>query len=133
MAQIIDNGATAKIEDLPVRIVEAIERRVLRRGAKIVLREAKRLVPVADESDLPDDRRPGELLRSLRIRAGRRMAGLQSIELYSKLPYANPIHWGWMKRRIRRDLFFVEAMDKMKTQVTNEFVDAIRFEISKLN
>lgn len=134
MAEVIDNGAYQKLLAVGPNITRAIERRVLRRSAKIVQRRGKKEAPVSDIEDLPEGEKPGALRRSIKIRAARRRHdGTQAIEIYSSLPYANPIHWGWPKRGIRRDLFLTVALDAEEMQVVNEFKDAVEQEIAKLN
>ena len=134
MAEVIDHGAYQKLLDVGPNVTRAIERRVLRRTAKIVQRRGKKEAPISEPEDLPEGRRPGDLRRSIKIRAARRRNdGTQAIEIYSSLPYANPIHWGWPKRGIRRDLFLIAALDAEQMQIVNEFKDAVEQEIAKLN
>jgi bacteriophage protein of unknown function (DUF646) len=70
-----------------------------RKVAEVVDTRAKKHVPVGNDIDkrgkrLRDTIRPGATKTTAIVRAGGK-----------KVPYANPIHWGWGKRHIRPQSF----------------------------
>lgn len=84
-------------------------------SASLVANEAKTLVPV----------RSGRLRESIRLSAyasGRVsvMAG-NNRTTKSGVPYANPIHWGWFKRNIRPQPFFVKALGYTRQEVLDRY------------
>jgi HK97 gp10 family phage protein len=84
-------------------------------SAQAVVNEAQRLVPV----------RSGKLRDSIRISATARskitiQAGNNRTSK-SGIPYANPIHWGWFKRNIKPQPFFVKALGLTRAEVFNNY------------
>lgn len=64
----------------------------------LVVREAESLVPVRTGA-LKRSMRSAKLARGVVVRAGG-----------ARVPYANPIHWGWFKRHIMPNPFFVKVL-----------------------
>lgn len=60
------------------------------KAAKQVIEAARAVAPV----------RTGELRRSLDSDGG---------QMFSRAPYANPIHWGWYKRGIEPNMFLLNT------------------------
>jgi len=67
-------------------------------SAEIVATEARTLVPVKS-GKLRGSIRTAKLQRRVVVRAGG-----------SRVPYANPIHWGWFRRGIMPNPFFSRAL-----------------------
>ena len=79
--------------------------------------EARGLVPV----------RTGALRNSIRVGATARgkitvKAG-NNRSSSSGVPYANPIHWGWFKRHIRPQPFFVRALGYTREEIYENYFD----------
>ena len=112
-----------KLTKAGVNVTRAIERRVLRRAAKLVQVEAKKLVP----------KDSGALRKSIKVRAGRRSRTSQSIRVVSNLPYAKPVELG-RKDRGKRDAqaYLFPALKRKHEDVMREFREAIRDEVAML-
>jgi len=79
-------------------------------AGEIVAREARNLVPV----------RTGRLRNT--IRASRALSKVTvSAGNNGKVPYANPIHWGWFKRNIKPQPFFVKALGITRDEVYQNY------------
>lgn len=75
-------------------------------AAEKVMNEAKSLVPV----------RSGKLRDSIRL--GATAAGKVTIRAgNARVPYANPIHWGWYKRHIAPQPFFSKALGYTRDEI----------------
>jgi HK97 gp10 family phage protein len=82
-----------------------------KRSADRVVNEAKTLAPV----------RSGALRDSIRIAA--RATGRVSISAgKASVPYANPIHWGWFKRNIKPQPFFIKAIGLTRDDVYQDYL-----------
>ena len=84
-------------------------------SGELVANEARGLVPV----------RTGALRNSIRVGATARgkitvKAG-NNRSSSSGVPYANPIHWGWFKRHIRPQPFFVRALGYTRTEIYENY------------
>lgn len=79
-------------------------------AGEIVAREARGLVPVRT-GKLRDSIRVSKALRKVSISAGTN----------SRVPYANPIHWGWFKRNIKPQPFFVKALGITRDEVYQQY------------
>ena len=85
-------------------------------SAESVMGEAKKLVPV----------RSGKLRDSIRLASNAR--GRVTIQAgnnrssKSGVPYANPIHWGWFKRNIKPQPFFVKALGLTRGEVYDRYM-----------
>ena len=88
-------------------------------SGELVASEARTLVPV----------RTGKLRNSIRVGATARgkitvMAG-NNRSTKSAVPYANPIHWGWFKRNIKPQPFFVKALGYTRAEVYDNYFKQI--------
>jgi HK97 gp10 family phage protein len=82
-----------------------------KRSAGRVVNEAKTLAPV----------RSGALRDSIRISAT--LTKGVSIKAGSlSIPYANPIHWGWFKRNIKPQPFFIKAIGLTRDDVYQDYL-----------
>lgn len=84
-------------------------------SGELVASEARGLVPV----------RTGALRNSIRVGATARgkitvLAG-NNRKSKSGVPYANPIHWGWFKRNIKPQPFFVKALGYTRAEVYENY------------
>lgn len=79
-------------------------------AGELVANEARTLVPVRS-GKLRDTIRVSKSLAKVSISAGNN----------GKVPYANPIHWGWFKRHIRPNPFFAKALGVTRTEVFNNY------------
>jgi HK97 gp10 family phage protein len=84
-------------------------------SGELVAAEARSLVPV----------RTGNLRNSIRVGATARgkitvLAGNNRTSK-SAVPYANPIHWGWGKRNIRPQPFFVRALGYTRSEIYDNY------------
>jgi hypothetical protein len=75
-----------------------------------VLRESLALVPVRTGA-LRNSIKLSSTTKGLRIVAGN--AG--------KVPYANPIHWGWFKRHIKPQPFFSKALGYTRQEIFDNY------------
>jgi hypothetical protein len=74
-------------------------------AAELVLAAARPLVPVRS-GRLVGTLRVGKALNKATVSAGR-----------ASVPYANPIHWGWFKKHIQPQPFFVKALGYTREEV----------------
>jgi hypothetical protein len=86
-----------------------------KQSGELVAGEARSLVPV----------RTGKLRDSIRVGATARgkitiLAG-NNRSSKSAVPYANPIHWGWGKRNIRPQPFFVRALGYTRSEIYDNY------------
>ena len=84
-------------------------------SGELVAAEARSLVPV----------RTGNLRNSIRVGATARgkitvLAGNNRTSK-SAVPYANPIHWGWFKKHIRPQPFFVRALGYTRSEIYDNY------------
>lgn len=79
-------------------------------AGELVAAEARSLVPVRTGA-LRESIKVSKALNSVSIRAGNN----------GKIPYANPIHWGWFKRHIRPNPFFAKALGVTRTEVFSNY------------
>jgi HK97 gp10 family phage protein len=78
-------------------------------AGELVAAEARTLVPVRD-GNLRDSIKVSKALNSVSIRAGG-----------ARVPYANPIHWGWWKRHIKPSPFFSKALGVTRNEVFQNY------------
>lgn len=88
-------------------------------AGELVLAAARPLVPV----------RSGRLLSTLRI--GRALNKVSVSAGRASVPYANPIHWGWFKRNIKPQPFFVKALGYTREEVYQNYFRSIDSLIAK--
>lgn len=79
-------------------------------AGEIVANEARNLVPV----------RTGALRDTIRVTKA--LAQVSVVAGKAKVLYANPIHWGWYKRHIRPNPFFVKALGYTRDEVMNNYL-----------
>jgi hypothetical protein len=84
------------------------------RSGEIVANEARGLVPVRTGA-LRDSIRVSKALRKVTISAGNNR----------RVPYANPIHWGWFKRNIKPQPFFVKALGLTRDEVYKNYYQSL--------
>lgn len=86
-------------------------------AAEIVTARARVLVPVAPST--MTSAKPGLLRDSLRA------AGTQTAAIAraggKRVPYAQPIHWGWFKRGIKPNLFITRAASETEPAWVQEY------------
>lgn len=80
-------------------------------AGEVVAREARNLVPV----------RSGKLRNSIRVSKALSKVSI-SAGNNGKIPYANPIHWGWFKRNIKPQPFFIKAIGLTRTEVYQDYL-----------
>ncbi len=95
-------------------------------SGELVANEARTLVPVRT-GKLRDSIRVSKTLRKVTIQAG------NNRKTKSGIPYANPIHWGWFKRNIKPQPFFVKALGITRDEVFRNYYDQIARLIQKQN
>jgi hypothetical protein len=79
-------------------------------AGELVANEARGLAPV----------RTGALRNSIRVsRALNRVS--VSAGNNTRVPYANPIHWGWFKRNIKPQPFFIKALGTTRDEVYQNY------------
>lgn len=76
----------------------------------LVANEARNLVPVRT-GRLRSTIRVSKTLNRVSVSAGNNV----------KVPYANPIHWGWFKRNIRPNPFFSKALGITRDEVYRNY------------
>lgn len=93
-------------------VPDAEIKRAGQESAQAVAEEARSLVPVRT-GRLRDTIRISKAVRKVTISAGNNRA--------TGVPYANPIHWGWFKRNIKPQPFFVKALGITRQEVYNNY------------
>lgn len=83
-------------------------------AGEIVAAEARGLVPVRT-GRLRDTIRVSKSLNKVSISAGNG----------GKVPYANPIHWGWYKKHLRPQPFFIKALGLTRDEVYRNYYAAV--------
>jgi len=83
-------------------------------AGEVVAREARTLVPV----------RTGGLRNSIRVSKALTKVSV-SAGNNGKIPYANPIHWGWFKRNIKPQPFFIKALGITRDEVFRNYYRTI--------
>jgi hypothetical protein len=79
-------------------------------AGELVANEARGLVPVKTGA-LRNSIRVSKALTKVTVSAGNNRS----------VPYANPIHWGWFKRNIRPQAFFVKALGITRDEVYRNY------------
>ena len=80
------------------------------RAGEVVAREARTLVPV----------RTGKLRNSIKVNNALKNVTISAGNNKS-IPYANPIHWGWFKRNIKPQPFFIKALGITRDEVYQNY------------
>jgi len=81
-----------------------------KQAGESVLREARALAPV----------RTGALRNSIRLSATAKGISIKAGN-EGKVPYANPIHWGWFKRHIKPQPFFSKALGYTRQEIYDNY------------
>jgi hypothetical protein len=79
-------------------------------AGELVANQARQLVPV----------RTGRLRNSIRVSKALNKVSVSAGNNRS-IPYANPIHWGWFKRNIKPQPFFIKALGITRDQVYQNY------------
>ena len=104
-------GLRSSIKALQAIGVDAAEIKAAGNDAgEIVAREARNLVPVRS-GNLRNSIRTSKALNKVSVSAGNN----------GKVPYANPIHWGWFKRNIKPQPFFIKALGITRDEVYQNY------------
>lgn len=88
-------------------------------AGNIIAREARSLVPVR-EGALRSSIRVSKAQSKVVVRAGR-----------ARIPYANPIHWGWFRRGIKPNEFFSRAIAENIDAVASVYFENLQKLIDK--
>ncbi|WP_396180062.1 HK97 gp10 family phage protein [Flavobacterium sp.] len=88
-------------------------------AAEIVAGEARTLVPV----------KTGKLRGSIRTATQQRKAIVRAGG--ARVPYANPIHWGWFRRGIKPNQFFSRAINPNIDKIYKQYFDNLQRLIDK--
>jgi HK97 gp10 family phage protein len=108
-------GLRSSIKALQAIGVDAAEIKQAGNDAgEIVAREARNLVPVRS-GNLRNSIRTSKALNKVSVSAGNN----------GKVPYANPIHWGWFKRNIKPQPFFIKALGITRDEVYQNYYRSI--------
>lgn len=83
-------------------------------AGSIVAAEARSLAPV----------KTGALRGSIRVARQQRRVVVRAGS--ARVPYANPIHWGWFKRNIKPNEFFSRALKTNINEVYESYFDSLR-------
>lgn len=84
------------------------------RAGDLVLNAARPLVPVRS-GRLLGTLRASKSLNKVTVSAGR-----------ASVPYANPIHWGWFKRNIQPQPFFIKAIGYTREEVYQNYFREVK-------
>jgi hypothetical protein len=90
-------------------------------AAELVAGEARTLVPV----------RTGKLKGSIRTATQQRKAIVRAGG--ARVPYANPIHWGWFRRGIKPNQFFSRAITPQIDKIYKTYFDNLQRLLNKYN
>lgn len=84
------------------------------RAGDLVLNAARPLVPV-QSGRLVGTLRASKSLNKVTVSAGR-----------ASVPYANPIHWGWFKRNIKPQPFFITAIGYTREEIYQNYFREVK-------
>jgi hypothetical protein len=84
-------------------------KRAHRDAADVVAKAARPMVPTSSGALL------GTLRTAATLKSGRVALGKKAV------PYANPIHWGWLRRHITPNPFLLDAFDARRAEVLDTF------------
>jgi HK97 gp10 family phage protein len=108
-------GLRSSIKALQAIGVDAAEIKAAGNDAgEIVAREARNLAPVRSGA-LRNTIRTSKALNKVTVSAGNN----------GRVKYANPIHWGWFKRNIKPQPFFVKALGITRDEVYQNYYRSI--------
>lgn len=89
-------------------------------AGELVANQARELVPVRS-GNLRNTIRVSKALNKVSVLAGNNV----------RVPYAGPIHWGWAKRNIQPQPFFVKALGVTRDQVYQNYYASLNKLIEK--
>jgi len=89
-------------------------------SGELVANQARSLVPIRT-GRLRDSIRVSKALSKISISAGNN----------TRVPYANPIHWGWFRRHIKPQPFFIKALGLTRDQVYQNYYKTLDTLIKK--
>lgn len=110
-----------------LQVVGVPDAEIKRAGAEsgeLVANEARSLAPVRS-GKLRSTIRVSKALRKISISAGNNRS--------SGVPYANPIHWGWFKRNIKPQPFFIKALGITRDEVYRNYLQELSRLLEKQN
>lgn len=90
-------------------------------SAEVVAAEARTLVPVRSGA-LRNSIRTGTQQRKVIVRAGG-----------ARVPYANPIHWGWFRKGIAPNQFFGRAIGGKIDEIYSKYFENLQRLLDKYN
>jgi HK97 gp10 family phage protein len=111
------NNAIRALKDLGVPAKEIAQAGT--DAGNIIAKEARSLVPVRT-GNLKDTIRVSKAQTKVVVRAGK-----------AKVPYANPIHWGWFRRGIKPNEFFSRAIAENIDAVASVYFENLQKLIDK--
>jgi hypothetical protein len=85
-----------------------------KKSGDAVLRMSQTLVPV----------RTGRLRNSIKLSSTTKGIVIKAGNDRS-VPYANPIHWGWFRRNIKPQPFFIKALGYTRQEVYDDYYRAV--------
>lgn len=83
-------------------------------AGELVANEARGLAPV----------RTGALRNSIRVSKALNRVSV-SAGNNTRVPYANPIHWGWFKRNIKPQPFFIKALGITRDEIYQNYYKSL--------
>jgi hypothetical protein len=89
-------------------------------SGELVANQARSIVPIRT-GRLRDSIRVSKALTKISISAGNN----------TRVPYANPIHWGWFRRHIKPQPFFIKALGLTRDQVYQNYYKTLDTLIKK--
>jgi HK97 gp10 family phage protein len=93
------------------------------------LEAANLVVPTAREKA---PKRTGRLARSIGARATQKSASIKAGSA-ARVPYAGPIHFGWVRRHIKPQPFLYDALDQRMGEVHRVYVMRMDQAIERFN
>lgn len=115
----LDGGERIKIQGLR-QLVREIERINPEFGRQVRLINLGAAGDIADRARTLVPRRSGHLQESIRTAATTR--GGQVLAGKASVPYAGPIHFGWLRRHIQPQPFLYDALDLRRDAVFDAYV-----------
>jgi hypothetical protein len=89
-------------------------------SGELVANQARSIVPIRT-GRLRDSIRVSKALTKISISAGNN----------TRVPYANPIHWGWFRQHIKPQPFFIKALGLTRDQVYQNYYKTLDTLIKK--
>ena len=89
-------------------------------SGELVANQARSIVPI----------RTGRLRDSIRVSKALTKISI-SADNNTRVPYSNPIHWGWFRRHIKSQPFFIKALGLTRDQVYQNYYKTLDTLIKK--